>query len=80
MKGRHVDASDDHEGDDGSSAHGLDCPVCDDGTLSKRAATSVRAELVEQNKLANVSNRARYVYACDECDYIEEVVRDGQEG
>ncbi len=79
MKGRHLPANEEPQDDTDSTSHGLDCPSCDDGTLIKSLAANVVSELQTKGALGNVSRQAKYVYRCDACDYIEEVVRDGQE-
>jgi predicted nucleic acid-binding Zn ribbon protein len=65
--------------DDDPTAHGTDCPSCDGGTLQRKAALAVKADLAAQNKLVNVTQRAKYVYVCDSCDYMEEVVRNAED-
>lgn len=79
MKGRHVDDTEEPAEDEGSSDHGLDCPSCDGGNLIRRTAATVQASLAPGNNLVNVSRNAKYVYTCDSCEYMEEVVRNAQE-
>lgn len=59
-----------------TTAHGLNCPNCDDGTLTKRLAADVDLFRDRNGKTHNRGMTATYAYACDSCDHIEEVVRD----
>jgi hypothetical protein len=69
----------DEQGDTTIAAHGLDCPNCDGGTLSKRASARVAASMKEGGALGPLSMNTKYIYVCDTCEYMEEVVREASD-
>jgi hypothetical protein len=69
----------DEQGDTTIAAHGLDCPNCDGGTLSKRASARVAASMKEGGTLGTLAMNTKFIYVCDKCEYLEEVVREASD-
>jgi hypothetical protein len=80
VKGRVIETSAASAPGEEALGHGLACPSCDDGTLSKRLAASVREQMLQGGQTVRRDLTARYVYTCDTCDHMEEVVRQPSDG